>query len=660
MKLRTLVFRTMLKNSQLYSLYFFALLFSSGLYFAFLTLADNPSVIKMNSESMKAGAVFEVASYLLVAIVFFFVLYANQLFLKRRSKEFGLYQLIGLSKPRIARMLFLENSVLWILAIAIGISCGFIFSRFFALLFLKVTHMERVISLQFTTHSVVQSIIVFIVLFALMYVQSVGYVWRSKLIDLFHAANKTEQRVKKWSLFSTIVGLIGIALMIFGYYRATILFTMSEVVTMNELLFRMGLILFSTIFGSFLFFRYTVATIVNFIRKRRNGHVTVGDVVALTPMMHRMKSSALSLTLITTLTALAIGVLSLAYISYSSVKTSSQQSMPYDMGVFNGLGQEFEKALQNEDIAFEKNTYHFKTVEFNYKDIMKNELSKTEEELTTSTMNVMKQSEVQQKVKNLSLKENEIAFYNYTKMQNLLAPMQTDKKVEAVELKQSFTLTTLSEDMFVPSVLSFGSPVAVVTDDVYAQMKDSTEENVKVQSFTGYTILNEQDLDEAERIYRETTNNGHMVISSKADKETITYDLKTQSAYYENNFQMMGLLIFVAAFLGLAFLLTTGSILYFKQMSEADQEAPQFEMLRKIGFTTDDMMRGVRQKQWFNFGIPLVIGVAHSYFAVRSGWMLFGTDFELPFITVLVIYALLYGAFAWMSVRYYKKVITNK
>ena len=95
-------------------------------------------------------------------------------------------------------------------------------------------------------------------------------------------------------------------------------------------------------------------------------------------------------------------------------------------------------------------------------------------------------------------------------------------------------------------------------------------------------------------------------------------------------------------------------------MSEADQEAPQFEMLRKIGFTTEEVMRGVRQKQWFNFGIPLVIGIAHSYFAVRSGWMLFGTDFELPFITVLVVYALLYGAFAWMSVRYYKKVITNK
>lgn len=659
MKLRTLVFRTMLKNSQLYSLYFFALLFSSGLYFAFLTLADNPSVIKMNSESVKAGAVFEVASYLLVAIVFFFVLYANQLFLKRRSKEFGLYQLIGLSKPRIARMLFLENSVLWILAIAIGISCGFIFSRFFALLFLKVTHMERVISLQFTTHSVVQSIIVFIVLFALMYVQSVGYVWRSKLIDLFHAANKTEQRVKKWSLFSTIVGLIGIALMGYGYYRATILFSITDEVTMNELILRMAIILFSTIFGSFLFFRYTVATIVNFIRKRRNGHVTVGDVVALTPMMHRMKSSALSLTLITTLTALAIGVLSLAYISYSSVKTSSQQSMPYDMGVFNGLGQEFEKALSKEDIAFEKNTYHFKTVEFNYKDIMKNELSKTEEELTTSTMIVMKQSEVQQKIKNLSLNENEIAFYNYTKIQSLLAPIQTDKKVEAVELKQSFTLTTLSDDMFVPNALSFGSPVAVVTDHVYAQMQDVTE-GAAITSFTGYNILNEEDLDQAEKLYREKTNDGEMIIKLKDSDHTVTYDLKTQSAYYENNFQMMGLLIFVAAFLGLAFLLTTGSILYFKQMSEADQEAPQFEMLRKIGFTTEEVMRGVRQKQWFNFGIPLVIGIAHSYFAVRSGWMLFGTDFELPFITVLVVYVLLYGAFAWMSVRYYKKVITNK
>ena len=83
-----------------YYLYFFALIFSVTLFFSFVTLQYNESIIKVTKASGTAAAGFEAASYMLYFIVLFFVLYANHLFIKRRSKEIGLYQLIG---PRRGR-----------------------------------------------------------------------------------------------------------------------------------------------------------------------------------------------------------------------------------------------------------------------------------------------------------------------------------------------------------------------------------------------------------------------------------------------------------------------------------------------------------------------------------------------------------------------------
>ncbi len=113
MKLSTLVIRSMRKNIKHYYLYFFALIFSAGLYFSFITLQHNEAVVKLTHSRMKAAAGFQVGSILLLIIVFFFVFYANQLFLKRRSKEIGLYQMIGIPKSTISYMLTIENIILW-------------------------------------------------------------------------------------------------------------------------------------------------------------------------------------------------------------------------------------------------------------------------------------------------------------------------------------------------------------------------------------------------------------------------------------------------------------------------------------------------------------------------------------------------------------------
>ena len=167
---------------------------------------------------MKGEAGFKVGSILLVIIVFFFVFYANQLFLKRRSKEIGLYQMIGIPKPTISYMLTIENMVLWIGATAIGILVGFFFSRFFALIFLKVINTKREVTLDFSTAALFQTILVFALLLAIVLLQTMWVVHRTSLLDLFKATSKAEQKMKKMNPLQILLGIVGMGLIIYGYY----------------------------------------------------------------------------------------------------------------------------------------------------------------------------------------------------------------------------------------------------------------------------------------------------------------------------------------------------------------------------------------------------------------------------------------------------------
>lgn len=653
MKLSTLVFRTMWKNSRLYGLYFIALIFSSGLYFSFLTLAANPSVVEMNTTSVKAGAAFKAGSVILVVIVFFFVLYANQLFMKRRSKEFGLYQLIGLPKSRIARMLLLENSIMWLAAIAVGVGLGAIFSRFFALLFLKVVDVERVVIIDFSVSALLQTLFVFVILFMIMYLQSLVHMSRTKLIDLFHVSAKAEQRVKRFSWVSMVIGFMGIGLIVLGYYLSTQLFNEDIVETTTSLYTAMLTILASTIIGTYLFFRFSVAALLNIQRKARQGHVKIVDIVAISPIMHRMKTNALSLALITTLTALAIGVLTLSYISYSSAEVRSKESMPFDMGVVNKQHTALDKAFDEVGIGYKKYQFDLIRADVNLTDALGRQLPEVLQENPDTSLYVLNEGQVKKAAPDVTLAEDETAIFGYGTVTEFMLPLEEQKTFELSALKQKVKLVSLNDQSLLPSLFSYGMPVMVTPDSLYHELKKHQQEKTSITVFTGYNLVDKKQLAQAQKIYYEVTDG-----QFKRD-DGFDMTLSTQDEEYRALLEMMGIIIFVAAFLGLAFLLTTGSILYFKQMSEAEDEAPQFAMLRKIGFTEQELMRGVRYKQLFNFGFPLLIGICHSFFAIKAGWILFGVGYEKPFMTVLAIYIVLYLLFAFLTMRYYRSIVAK-
>ena len=655
MSLSKLVLRSMKKNMKHYYLYFFALIFSVTLYFSFVTLQNNADVLETVNKSGTATAGFEAATYILYFIVLFFVLYANHLFMKRRSKEIGLYQLIGMTKGLIVRLLAIESILLFVGAVVLGMLAGFFSSRLFAMILLRVLEEEALVTMKFSTEALQKSIIVFAILLVIVLVQMAWMIHRVSLLSLFSAAKQADERVKRFSPLQMAIGFIGLVLIVYGYYASTKLF---DIESAGNLFVNMMIILATTIGGTFLVFRYSVAFIMNFIRLKKNGHLTVRDVLALTPIMHRMKSNAKSLTLITVLTGFSLGITTLSYIGYYSSESSAFSRVPGDYILLEDNGQEFLKELEESNISYDKVDYRLQAVTASIAQLMSKDQKDSPFYTMKGTIYTIPLSDYQQSVPEAKLSGNSVILTNYGGYMAEMFPLEKDREVvvSAGKHEETFHVIDVQDKSIISGIVTAGGggPIFVVTDEMFEKLASQSEPFPWHKQAT-INLKSKEDIATAEKLYIQTGAGVISVLDSKG-KSNQYIQLSFESERKEN-IEDLGLTIFTTAFLGLAFLMTTGSILYFKQMSEAEEERGSYTILRKIGFAERDIMKGIYMKQAFNFGVPLTIGLLHSYFAVKSGWFLFGSELTAPLWIAMSCYIALYAIFAILSVGYYKKVI---
>jgi len=360
--------------------------------------------------------------------------------------------------------------------------------------------------------------------------------------------------------------------------------------------------------------------------------------------MFRMKSNALLLTVITTVSALAIGLLSLSYISLYSAEQMAQKNVAADFALSSEQDEKvFITALDQQQIAYEQ-----KRIEVIQANLNVEHISDSQTSILDMDPNIMQTPVISDKSTNqIDVAPGEMYLTGYNDLLRKMLPLKQSGQVEILGEHSAIPLNFLGmrEEYYVSYFFTAGGvPLAIVDDTVFEQLKTDLDPELQLYSslYIGVNIVDPADLEQANELFLQSSFEG---------KHESRLDMAS------NQKRNMGLIMFIVGFLGLSFLVTSGCILYFKQMDESEEEKPNYTILRKLGFTQGDLLKGIQAKQLFNFGIPLIIGLAHSYFAVQSGWFMFGTELWSPMIIVMLLYTILYSVFALLSVVYYKKVI---
>ncbi|MGW8459434.1 FtsX-like permease family protein [Bacillus atrophaeus] len=644
MNINQLIYRNLKKNIRNYYLYVFALIFSVALYFAFVTLQYDPAINEVKA-SIKGAAAIKTASILLVVVVSIFMLYANTIFIKRRSKEIGLFQLIGMTKHKIFRVLSAENVLLYFGSLFVGVFAGFSMSKLVLMILFKIVDVKSEAKLHFSQQALIQTIIVFCGIYLLIMIMNYTFIKRQSILSLFKVTSSTEDKVKKISILQMIVGALGIVFILSGYYVSSELFS-GKFKTMNELFFAMSFILGTVIIGTYLFYKGSVSFLSNIIRKSKGGYLNIYEVLSLSSIMFRMKSSALLLTIITTVSALAIGLLSLCYISYYSAEKTAEQNVAADFAMTNQKdAKQFEQTLNENDIPYSKKEINVVQANFNIENIVEGDPENIQVNLKKTPLAVVSDKEID----GVDVSSDETIFSGYTDLLQKLMSLKDSGsvKVSGQHETESLTYSGLRKEFLLSYKFTAGGlPVVIVDDALFKRLKNDKDPNLQKESSVsiGIHVKNEDQLKKANDLFAKVNKNDQHL--SRLDESIAQKSL-------------FGIVMFIVGFLGLTFLITSGCILYFKQMDESEEEKPNYTILRKLGFTQGDLLKGIRMKQIYNFGIPLVIGLFHSYFAVQSGWFLFGSEVWTPMIMVMVLYTALYSIFGILSVLYYKKVIKS-
>ena len=293
------VYRNVVRNKRTYAAYFLSSAFSVLIFFVYALFIFHPDI--------KAGVTAEVAVQLMIAaefimyvFSFFFVLYSVSTFLKSRKKEFGILMMHGMTRSQLNVMVFLENMLIGIGAILVGIGVGLITGKLFLMIGANMIGISQ-LPFYFSGKAFGLTICAFLILFFTISLFTTFLVRTNKLIDLFQAGQKPKKEPK----VSILLSLLSAALLIVSYYLAA-------TATPNTLLFRILPVIAMTILGTYFFYTQLSVFIVKLLKKKRILFWKKTNLVTISNLAYRIKDNArmfFMVTIVSTVAFCAVGTL---------------------------------------------------------------------------------------------------------------------------------------------------------------------------------------------------------------------------------------------------------------------------------------------------------------------------------------------------------------
>lgn len=619
------------RNFYNYFLYFVSMVFSIMVFFTFNSIKYNQDVIVNISGKVNGLLDFGAVSIAVFSAVFMW--YSNTFFTKKRKREMGLYSLLGLQKKQIARMLFYENLIMGLVALCIGIVLGSLFSKGFVMLFLRMMGHFVDVSFYISSRAAVDTIMVFTVLFFLISLHSYVIIYRFKLIELFRAEKEGEKEPQP----SVIFAVISIGIIALGYSVALGQYNWATNSTSNFLIYA-GIVLTLVIVGTFGVFKSLIVYSIKVAKRNKTKYYTGMNMIGISNLLHRIRGNATMLAAIALLSATTLTAVGMSYSFYYDINKEVREYTPFsyvyetkDINLDNKVDKTIAKYPQHNllnDVVVDSIMARGKILE--------------SEEIGDWKLHLMSEENYYKAAKARGLTDT-ISLVGSNDAVLLCPPWFQENLIDSkitMDFNQSFRIAEVkNKTLIAADIMRY---VLVIKDDVYSKLA-STQQEYTVRALT---VANQK---EAKELTKE------LYESSFTEGEHSSF-----YSVYILELETRGMLMFIGAFLGLVFLLATGSIIYFRQLTEAANDYGRYKILKNIGISRREVKQNIAKQICFVFILPLIVGVAHSSVALTTLSKLVGKNFTIPIISTVIVYTLIYLIYYVLTVSSYDKIVNSE
>lgn len=618
------------------------------------------------------AAMMEMGMEVIAIFAVIFLFYTNSFLIKRRKKEFGLFNILGMEKKHIGRIMAWETLYTVVIALFTGLLLGILFSKLITLLLYKLIDFDPNIAFAVSSKGILYTLVLFGAIFFLLLLNNLRHVHTANPVELLQGGNVGEKEPKtKWLI--AVIGLIALGI---GYYLALSIETPLAAISY----FFAAVI--AVIVGTYFLFTAGSIVLLKLLKKNKAYYYQTKHFTTISGMIYRMKQNAAGLASICVMSTMVVIMISTTISMFIGVEDLLTNRFPkdfaltaqytpedhFDADAFSGQVKDVLADYPGKTEDYSAYTYlAFNTKRSNnHFSAGDNAFIKAADADDLAILVVTTETDYQKETgKFLGLNENQVAVFAESLSSSADTIQVFDKRFQIKEkLSQPITM---------------GNPVAWQVDIVHLIVADENVLNTLYQaqsdvygdnaSFLCYEVSFDLALPESEKdAFSQSILVDKMFETYFGEGKTAyeTYYASKQlsrSSFYE----IYGGLFFLGIFLGALFLMATVLIIYYKQIVEGFDDKERYHIMQKVGMSKDEIKRSVRSQVLTIFGLPLIVAAIHVTVAFPlftkllallslTNVPLFLKCTVLTILVFAVVYSLVYG----LTARTYYKIINGK
>ncbi|MDC2865185.1 ABC transporter permease [Bacillus sp. BP-3] len=606
--------RNVVRNSRAYFAYFLSSSFSITAFFSFAVYRYHPRLqnVKNFNETGPFLTLIGFTQVVIILFSLFFLLYSIGTFLKVRQKQCGILLILGISNKQMKWLIFLENMIIGILAICIGLQAGLVFSNFFLLITSKISGVNG-LYLYWPSKAIWITIKTFLILFISVSLFTPTLIRTQKAIYLLNGRICKQKETSPsvvTSIFSLLCLLSGY---IFAAYPETYI-TEKNLTNGIGLLIILSIIPLVTV-GTYLLFSQASFLFIRVLKKQRRFYMKKTNILWISDLPSRVRININMLFIVTILSTIAFSIITPLYAFNKYTNASIEEAFPFPFAYVSHEGNTFEtkhmEALEKE-LRTDKFTYQ-KHRAIIYQDKAGNE-----------DIWIIKQSDYNSLAKflnrppiQLTNKETYLVpRYSPVPLELLTNPFLTQTTITLQSNKKEFHIKEIADKPIIPE--DAHTYLIVLQDHVV----ENEIPHLEPMTFYNFQVDDwENTLPLTKRMLRMTTEDEKSILlhtdQQDAQKHRAHFQIFTSSdeLYADKRENVAN--FFMGTFLCIIFLMGAGSVLYFRMYTDLTRETEKYKTVTKIGLTKSEMIRSATIQLAILFFVPYVIACIHTIFAIK-------------------------------------------
>lgn len=648
-------------NRQFYFPYLLTGIITVAMFYIMCALESNPGIQSMPGAK-NLGLILRLGIGVIGIFAVIFLFYTNSFIIKRRKKELGIYNILGMEKRHIAKILSKEAFFTAIIAIGGGLVTGVLFHKLACMLLYRMIGFNGGITFSFSKKGVMITAILFAIVYLLTYIYDLFQVQLANPIELLQSGNKGEREPKT----KAIMAVLGVLCLGTGYFIA--------ITTKNPIkaltLFFVAVIL--VIIGTYLLFTAGSIALLKILRRNKGYYYQTKHFTSVSGMIYRMKQNAVGLANICILSTMVLVAVSTTVSLYVGVEDIMKERYPneinirayYDTGapsedsiapIVEKSVKESGRKIRHEEDYLE---LYFAAIKDQGQYSLDKEKVKTAGDRVSGFV-VLTREDCKKKYNEEipELAENEVALFTIKKtdMDTLVLENRSYHVKEIKQFQNTEDFETIADMMdeyyyVIVNDVQDMERLWQLQKDIYQENSSSISRQVRL------------DIDGDSEQKKECFENIKTALEPEQAKARILID--SRQSNLDEFYQIYGGFLFLGLFLGILFLMITVLIIFYKQISEGYDDKERFSIMEKVGMSNDEVKATIRSQVRTVFFLPILMAAVHVGMAfpmIKRLLSLFGLSNTALFAgcmagTILV-FALIYLlVFLKTSKTYYKIV----